>query len=122
MRIHDLRIDATPKMARKVAVKRSLVAALICGETGFHLAGTQWPDSEKIGLALHIAEPRIRMVPGAGEVNNAFEVQASIEAARCQGSRAHFQVWNGMGRGELHAARDSRTLRKASDDAADILC
>ena len=62
------------------------------------------------------------MVPGTGKGENAFEVEPSIEFGRCQGSRPHFQIWNGMGRGELHAARDSRTLRKASDDAAHILC
>src|SRR4051794_5568495 len=62
------------------------------------------------------------MVPLAGKRENAFQVKASIEAGRCQSSGAHFQVWNGMSRGELYAACDSRALRKASDDPTHILC
>ena len=43
-------------MAGEVAVKGSLVAALVCGETGFDLVGTQWPDSEKIKCTWTIAD------------------------------------------------------------------
>ena len=87
-----------------------------------HLAGSQRPDSEKIVLSLHIAEPHIGMVPGAGEVENAFKVEAPVEVRRCQGSRSQFQVRNGIGGGELYAARDSGALLKTSDDTSHILC
>ena len=47
VRIHDLRIDTTLKMIGNVAIKRSLITALVCGETGFDLVGLSGPIPKK---------------------------------------------------------------------------
>src|SRR5205823_3783564 len=73
-------------------------------------------------MALHEAEPRVDVIPGASEGKQSFEVKTAVQSGRCQGRRSQFQIRNGIGGSELGAAGDPGALFKTARDTSQIPC